>query len=426
MVGGAMACALGSNKVMKNKKIVLLEAGKDKGTFTLPEAYSNRTCALSPATKHLLESFGAWQEIEALRCNPVLRMQVWESCSDAMISFNQDNMTESLSTMAENDIILAGIMHALSALGNRVEVRYNTKVEQFRLPGGQDEDDVKLPYVGLTLNDGSELRTKLLIGADGFNSAVRQAAGFHTLTRDYKQTAVVATLVLGDDITNNTAWQRFLPTGPIAVLPLSDKLSSLVWSTSPEQAEHLKGLPLDSFVDAVNDALWHERDKNVVAGKILDTFKMGLQNVFPDSVPCRQLPPTVIDVKPDSVASFPLKLVHSSQYVTSRVALIGDAGHRLHPLAGQGVNLGFGDVECLDRILTDAVKSGADPGSMNPLLRYETERQQHNVPVMFTIDGLQRLYSTDFTPAVVLRSLGLHATNSVGAIKKRIMEQASV
>merc|ERR1712241_1365018 len=120
-------------------------------------------------------------------------MQVWESGSDAMITFNNPNMTESLAYLVENDIILAGIMRALNSLGNRVEIRYNTKVEEFSIPG-KEADGVKLPYVGLKLNDGSVLRTKLLIGADGTNSAVRDAAQFHTVSRDYKQTAVVATL----------------------------------------------------------------------------------------------------------------------------------------------------------------------------------------------------------------------------------------
>ncbi|XP_005111749.1 ubiquinone biosynthesis monooxygenase COQ6, mitochondrial [Aplysia californica] len=425
MVGGSMACALGNNKMLKNKRIVLLEASKDKGDYVLPNSYSNRTCALSPSTRRLLESFGAWQEIEALRYHPVLRMQVWESCSDSLITFNNPDMTDSLAYIVENDVILAGIMRALKAQGNRVEIRYGTKVETFSLPG-KEEDNIKLPYVGLQLSDGSELRTKLLIGADGMNSAVRDAAGFHTMTRDYKQTAVVATLVLGDTTLNNTAWQRFLPTGPIALLPLSDKLSSLVWTTTPQDAKHLQQIPADSFVDAVNDALWHEREKNPLAGQMLEAFKTVVQNVFPDSDPSRQLPPTVIDVQEGSRAAFPLKLIHSSQYVQSRVALIGDAGHRLHPLAGQGVNLGFGDVECLNEVLGEAVRSGADPGSLTPLLRYESERQRHNVPVMLSIDGLQRLYSTEFTPLVVLRSLGLQATNSLSFIKKKIIEQASI
>jgi len=360
-----------------------------------------------------------------MRCHPIIRMQVWESCSDSLITFNQEDMNENLATMAENDVIQAAIFKALTAMGDRVEVRYDSKVASYTLPG-KEEDSIKQPYCVLRLQDGSEINTKLLIGADGSDSKVRSTAGFHITERDYKQTAVVATLHLGEAQINNTAWQRFLPTGPIAILPLSDSVSSLVWTTTPEKAQYLKEIDSEAFVDEVNDALWHERDKDQIAGKLLDTFKSALSIVVPEGEQGRQLPPTILKVQDGSRASFPLKLIHSSSYVQSRVALIGDAGHRLHPLAGQGVNLGFGDVEALTRVLEAAVRDGADPGSLNALLQYETERQKQNVPVMFTVDGLQRLYSTAFTPLVILRALGLHATQSVPFIKKQIINKASV
>ncbi|KAI8784546.1 ubiquinone biosynthesis monooxygenase COQ6 mitochondrial [Biomphalaria glabrata] len=427
MVGAAMACALANNNLLKDKRIILLEMDRDKGDFVLSEKYSNRTCALSPATARLLSGFGAWQEIQSLRYHPVLRMQVWESCADAMITFNNDDMTEALAYIVENDIILAGIMKALKSFKDRVEVRYQAKATSYSNIDSQSVSSTKLPYVEMTLNDGSKLRTKLLIGADGMNSNVRKTAGFHTINRDYGQTAVVAILELGDTTQNNTAWQRFLPTGPIALLPISSNLSSLIWTTTTENSKHLLDIPSESFVDAVNDALWHEREKNQIAGQALSVFRNLLQNVFPESQEqCRQLPPTAINVVEKTRASFPLTLIHSSQYVKPRVVLIGDAGHRLHPLAGQGVNLGFGDVECLNEILTKAVQNGADLGSLTHLLEFETQRQRHNVPVMATIDGLQRLYSTDFTPLVLIRALGLHAVHSLPVLKKFIISRASV
>lgn len=406
---------------------MLLEAGKNVGEFVVPEQFSNRTCALNPATVRLLSSFGSWQEIESMRYYSALRMQVWESCADAMITFSNSDMSEPLAYIVENDIILAAIMRALKTKQDRVEIRYETKAEVFDLPGSGDSEEAKKPYVKLTMNDGSVLKTKLLIGADGTNSAVRKASGFHTVNRQYDQSAVVATLKLSEGVSNTTAWQRFLPTGPIALLPISDTMSSLVWSTTKEQAKNLQELPAESFVDAVNDALWHDREKNEVAGKLLDGFKNVLNNILPtDGEGVRQLPPTVIDVVDKSRASFPLALTHSSQYVRPRIALIGDAAHRIHPLAGQGVNLGFSDVACLNDMLTKAVSCGADPGALTHLLQYETERQRHNVPVMLTIDGLQRLYSTELTPVVVARSLGLHAVHSLPFLKKLIMERASV
>ncbi|RUS73602.1 hypothetical protein EGW08_018645 [Elysia chlorotica] len=427
MVGAAMACALGNNSLLRDKRIVLLEAGKDTGEFILPEQFSNRTCALNPATVRLLSSFGSWQEIEGMRCFSALRMQVWESCADSIITFNNSDMSEPLAYIVENDVILAAIMKALKHVKNKVEIHYETKATAFNLPGSGDSEEAKLPYVKLTLNNGSVIKTKLLIGADGSNSAVRKAAGFQTINREYNQSGVVATLKLADGLSNTTAWQRFLPTGPIALLPISDTMSSLVWSTTREHAKNLQELSAESFVDAVNDALWHEREKNEIAGKLLGGFKNVLNNILPeDGEGVRQLPPTVIDVVDKSRASFPLALTHSSQYVRPRVALIGDAAHRIHPLAGQGVNLGFSDVSCLNEMLTKATSCGADPGALTHLLQYETERQRQNVPVMLTIDSLQRLYGTEFTPVVVARSLGLHAVHSLPFLKKMIMERASV
>ncbi|XP_059157238.1 ubiquinone biosynthesis monooxygenase COQ6, mitochondrial-like [Physella acuta] len=426
MVGAAMACALGNNSALKDKRIILLEMGKDMGSYVLPEKYGNRTCALSPATVRLLSTFGAWQEIEAMRHHPVLRMQVWDSCSDSLITFNNEDMTDSLAYIVENDVILAAIMKALKAMKDRVEVRYETKAVSFSNISCENSTESRFPYVEMTLNDGSTLKTKLLVGADGMNSSIRKAAKFHTVKRDYDQSAVVATLMLGDTISNDTAWQRFLPTGPIALLPMSNTLSSLVWTTTHENAKHLLQIPSDSFVDAINDALWHEREKNALTGQVLGVFKNLLQNVLPGTDSARQLPPTVIDVQEGSRAAFPLSLIHSSQYVRPRVALIGDAGHRLHPLAGQGVNLGFGDVENLNEVLTKAAHNGADLGSLTHLLQFETERQRHIVPVMLTIDALQRLYSTEFTPLVLARSLGLHAVHSIPIVKKFIIDRASV
>ncbi|XP_076463518.1 ubiquinone biosynthesis monooxygenase COQ6, mitochondrial-like [Babylonia areolata] len=426
MVGASMACALAYSESFAEKRIVMLEAAPDRGEFQLPARYSNRTCALSPATVSLLSSFGAWQEIEQMRCQPVRRMQVWDACSESMIAFSKEDMTEPLAYIVENDVILGAIMRRLRSAPNPVEVRFKTSAKAFNIPYvAEAEQTSKHPWVGMDLGQGKSIRTRLLIGADGAKSAVRSAAKMHTMQWGYQQTAVVATLKLGEASENTVAWQRFLPTGPIALLPLSDEFSSLVWTTTPENAKNLLQVPEESFVDAINDAYWHERDKNELAGKALTAFSQLLSNVVPGGTAIRQLPPTVTGIVEKSRAAFPLELVHASHYVRPRVALIGDAAHRLHPLAGQGVNLGFGDVQCLVSVLEQAVAAGSDLGSLNHLLTYETERQRHNLPVLATIDGLQRLYSTDFTPFVLARSLGLTAVNSMTTLKNLIIQRAT-
>lgn len=257
------------------------------------------------------------------------------------------------------------------------------------------------------------------------NSAVRKAGKFHVFQQDYKQQAVVATLEVSGTSDNSVAWQRFLPTGPIAMLPLSNNYSCLIWTTSPTKAKYLKDLQDDNFVDAVNDAFWHERDKDSTVMSISQKYQELLNYVFSDNQVVRQLPPTVVGVDPGSRASFPLSLIHSSNYVKPRVALIGDAAHRLHPLAGQGVNLGFGDVSCLSQVLNEAVQSGSDVGSLYYLSKYETERQRAVLPVIMTIHGLHHLYNTDFSPVVLLRSLGLQSTNALQFVKNKIIQQAS-
>ncbi|KAL8580732.1 hypothetical protein ACOMHN_018404 [Nucella lapillus] len=425
MVGASMACALAYNESFADKKIVMLEAAPDRGEFHLPERYSNRTCALSPATVSLLSSFGAWQEIEQMRCQPVRRMQVWDACSESMIAFSQEDMSEPLAHIVENDLILGAIMRKLRSAPNPVEVRFSSSAKAFSIPHvTESEQSDKHPWVKVDLGEGA-IRTQLLIGADGAQSAVRSAAKLHTVNWGYKQTAVVATLRLAEVTENTVAWQRFLPTGPIALLPLSDEFSSLVWTTTTEQAKNLLQIPEESFVDAVNDAYWNERDKNALTEKALNAFSQFLNNIVPGGTALRQLPPTVTGVEGKSRAAFPLELMHASHYVRPRVALIGDAAHRLHPLAGHGVNLGFGDVQSLTAVLQHAVAAGSDLGSLNHLLTYETERQRHNLPVLATIDGLQRLYSTDFTPLVLARSLGLSAVNSMTGLKNLIIQRAT-
>ncbi|XP_060572224.1 ubiquinone biosynthesis monooxygenase COQ6, mitochondrial-like [Ruditapes philippinarum] len=422
MVGASMACALGHESILQNKRIVLLEAAPKK-TLILSESYGNRTCTLSPATVQLFEKCDVWSEVEDMRCQKVLRMQVWESCSNSLITFNQENMADELAYVAENDVIQEALTRRLDTLQGRVEVMYKTRVDDIKIPGVSKDMDSNA-WVKLVLNNGQTLKTKLLIGSDGMNSSVRKAAQFHTVNFSYNQKAVVAVLnILGTD--NNVAWQRFLPTGPIAMLPLSDTVMSLIWTTSPDHAEHLSSLSDESFIDAVNDAYWHDRDINEVANKVSSTFQSLVQTLSPGGTSCRQLPPTVTGVQKGSRASFPLGLTHSSNYVRHRVALVGDAAHRLHPLAGQGVNLGFGDVSKLSEVISRAASDGSDLGTLSYLKEYETDRQRKVLPVIGTIDGLHRLYNTDFTPIVLLRTLGLQAVNALTPLKDKIIEQAS-
>ncbi|XP_041070818.1 ubiquinone biosynthesis monooxygenase COQ6, mitochondrial [Carcharodon carcharias] len=424
MVGTAMACALAYDENLSEKKILLLEAGNKKTDGKLPELHSNRVSALTPGTAAFLSRFGAWDHICNMRYKPFKRMQVWDECSDALITFDNADLLEDMGFIVENDVILSALSKQLAAAADRVHVLYRSKVVNYTWPEPCPSPDAN-PWVQIELADGSKLQTMLLIGADGPNSMVRQSTGIQTVQWKYDQSAVVATLRLAEPTDNNVAWQRFLVTGPIAMLPLSDNLSSLVWSTSHQHASDLLNMDEETFVDAINSAFWSNENHSEfinTAGSMLRTAFMFL---MPSGTSVRQLPPSVAHIDPKSRAMFPLGLGHATKYVGPRVALIGDAAHRVHPLAGQGVNLGFGDVASLSQHLSEAAFNGRDLGSTKHLNTFETERQRHNLPVMAAIDMLKRLYSTKSIPVVLLRSLGLQATNAFVPVKEQIIAYVS-
>uniref|UniRef100_A0A2K6AJ46 Ubiquinone biosynthesis monooxygenase COQ6, mitochondrial n=1 Tax=Mandrillus leucophaeus TaxID=9568 RepID=A0A2K6AJ46_MANLE len=412
LVGAAMACALGYDIHFHDKKILLLEAGPKKVLEKLSETYSNRVSSISPGSATLLSSFGAWDHICNMRYRAFRRMQVYRS---PLSSNKVHSLTKWEEAFPESSNFI---------FSYRVTVLYRSKAIRYTWPCPFPMADSS-PWVHITLGDGSTFQTKLLIGADGHNSGVRQAAGIQNVSWNYDQSAVVATLHLSEATENNVAWQRFLPSGPIALLPLSDTLSSLVWSTSHEHAAQLVSMDEEKFVDAVNSAFWSDADHTDfidTAGAMLQ-YAVGL--LKPTKVSARQLPPSVARVDAKSRVLFPLGLGHAAEYVRPRVALIGDAAHRVHPLAGQGVNMGFGDISSLAHHLSTAAFNGKDLGSMSHLTGYETERQRHNTALLAATDLLKRLYSTSAAPLVLLRTWGLQATNAVSPLKEQIMAFAS-
>ncbi|XP_053488752.1 ubiquinone biosynthesis monooxygenase COQ6, mitochondrial isoform X1 [Ictalurus furcatus] len=424
MVGTAMACSLGCDPNLQGRKILLLEAGPKKEMDKVPEVYSTRVSSISPGSATLLSGLGAWDHIVNLRCKPYQKMQVWDACSDALITFDKENLQDEMAYIVENDVIVAALTKQLQTLSDQVKVQYRTKVVKYTWPRPFQVTD-SIPWVQVTLANGCTLQTKLLIGADGPNSMVRREAGIPTIKWNYDQSAVVAVLHLSEPTENNVAWQRFLPTGPIAMLPLSDTQSSLVWSTSHHHAEDLLQMDEESFVDAINNAFWSNENQSDLVEAAGSLFRHALSVLMPNGASSRQLPPSVSAIGPKSRVMFPLGMGHASEYIRHRVALIGDAAHRVHPLAGQGANLGFGDVVCLTKVLSQAAFSGKDLGEMQHLLVYETERQRHNLPMMAAVDLMKRLYSTNVAPLVLLRTFGLQATNALPPLKEQIIAYAS-
>ena len=425
MVGLAAAAALRTDPVLRDYRVTVLETAPPPpppppAADRPPSEYSNRVCALSPASRRLLERVGAWQHVE--RFSTTQHMQVWESCSDAMIRFENLEQPEDLAYIVENDVICRALRRALEEAGG--EVSYSSAVSEIRLPAADSapaEDRVLL-----RLEDGRHLSCGLLVGADGVGSAVRRAMGVRTLSWGYGQRAVVATLRLAEGGPANTvAWQRFLPTGPLALLPLSDTRSSLVWSTSDVEARRLLALADDDFVDALNAALWSEHEAAPAVQWACEATRglLGSLGLRSPSGPL-QLPPSVTGLVSASRAAFPLGLQHAEAYVSHRAVLVGDAARRVHPLAGQGANLGFGDVSELTAVLSAAAARGADLGGRPHLAQYQTERQRASAALLALTDSLKRLYGTELAPVVLLRSVGLQVCDAVPAVRRLLMDRA--
>ncbi|XP_023244187.1 ubiquinone biosynthesis monooxygenase COQ6, mitochondrial-like isoform X2 [Centruroides sculpturatus] len=425
LVGCAMACSIGHEKMFSEKKTLLLESSPPLTFASLTEKYSNRVFALTPGTRSLFERFNAWEIIKNLRYKEVKRLQVWENCSDAAIAFQHPEFRLDVAYVVENDVILRALHEKMKDAKNSLTVFNNTKVTKIESPrvGATNwEED----WVKLELEDGRKIKTKLLIGADGVNSFVRNAMNIKYIKWNYNQRAIVATLKLSEPCENNVAWQRFLSTGPVALLPLTDTHSSLVWSATSPMAHKLMKTSDEEFVNELNMKLWDESEKNRTVESVLSFVNGAMSTFCPAKGNLRQLPPSIAEVEEGSRACFPLGFGHASEYAVPRIVLIGDAAHRIHPLAGQGVNLGFGDVRCLTEVLSECISVGGDIGCLSTLQEYERLRQRHIMPTMAAIEGLHRLYSTNLMPVVLLRSVGLLLTDGLGPIKERIIAHASL
>lgn len=361
--------------------------------------------------------------------------------------------------MLQNDVLLHAMNLRLDELDTVDVVRGATVtgVEYRRRSDDSDDDDggegvfdtaapsTESSCVAVMVAGKGDVLGRLVVGADGPRSVVKTGGSFPEIGWRYDQTAVVATvdLATGDD-GNTVAWQRFLPTGPVALLPLSDTVSSIVWSTSPDRAKELVALPPTEFTAELNHALNAEfggdssdsTDDHLapLGGAVRDAAKKAAAALggAAGGGPMAGLggsggpraPPFVVGVADGSRASFPLSLAHCNQYVRPRLALAGDAAHKVHPLAGQGLNLGLGDAEELAASVARAYNAGLDPGDINGLIDYERRRQRAVVPVMAATDFFKRVFSTPHPAVAWLRGVGVLAVDRLGPVKGAIMRVA--
>jgi len=376
MVGATLACALGDSSL----KVVLLEAGP--GKYALPEqGYELRVSAITRASQCIFETLGVWPGIIARRVGPYRDMHVWDATGSGVIHFDSAELGEAtLGHIIENNVITAALYERLNAFENVVVIN-NSQTSSIT---------IEAENASLALKDGSRIKTKLLVAADGSRSGIRQQFGISVRGWDYDHTAVV-TYVKTEKSHQETAWQRFLPTGPVAFLPLAEDYCSIVWSTQADQAKQLTEMADDQFCEALAEAFDH------TLGKIESTGPR---------------------------ACFPLRFFVANEYVKPRLALVGDAAHTIHPLAGQGVNLGLADVASLAEVLIEASTEGKDIGSMSVLRRYERWRKADSLSLFVAMDSLKRLFSSQHSGLRWLRNFGLSLTDRLAPVKNHLVRSA--
>jgi 2-octaprenylphenol hydroxylase len=341
-----------------------------------------RVFALSRASQRLLQLCGAWQALPSTRVSPYERMCVWDASGEPQgagsLTFDCAEIGEpNLGYIVEGRALHDQCLQAARAAG---AVVIEAQVDRVAV---SDAD----AYV--RLNDGRELRGKLLVAADGAASNTRELLGIGTAGHAYHQDALVAHVRTGKPH-QRTAWQRFLTTGPLAFLPLPDGRSSIVWSTARADAARLRALDAAAFGAAVAAA----------SGGVLGEIEL--------TTP---------------IASFPLQLQYALDYVKPRAVLLGDAAHAVHPLAGQGLNLGLLDCAALAQVLGSADDRG-QLGEGRLRRRYARWRKSENLLAAAALDGLERLFSSANSGVARVRSAGLGAVGKIPYLKRRFAQRA--
>lgn len=381
MVGSALALALKDSGL----EILLLDGSPlSVKPFDPQAAFEPRVSALSAASQRILERLGVWDGISARRASPYRDMQVWDGSGTGQIHFSAASVhAEVLGHIVENRVVQDALLERLHDCD--MGLLANARLEQMRRSG----DDWLL-----TLADGRKLRAPLVIAADGANSAVRRLAGCATREWDYLHHAIV-TSVRSSRPHQMTAWQRFTDDGPLAFLPLErdgqQDWCSIVWSTTPEQAQRLMLLDEEDFCREL------ERAFEGRLGTVLSA---------------------------DSRLCVPLRQRHAKRYVAEGLALIGDAAHTIHPLAGQGVNLGFLDAAVLAEELLHARERGERLADVRVLSRFERRRMPHNLGLMAAMEGFERLFQADSLALRWLRNTGLKSVEQMPEAKALFVRQA--
>ncbi|NWO05279.1 MAG: UbiH/UbiF/VisC/COQ6 family ubiquinone biosynthesis hydroxylase [Alteromonadaceae bacterium] len=384
MIGSAVALGLSH----QGWQVALVESDAVESLLQAPspaetvDDFEPRVSAISLARQRLLAQLGVWSRVQAGRYCDYSEMTVWDGDGTGRVHFEAAELhATALGTIVENRHIVRALFQALA--DSSVTVFDGVKVNRWHR--GQ----------GIELDDGRLVTADLVVGADGARSRLRQWAGLATREWDYDHQAIVCTVQTANSHAF-TAWQRFSPTGPLAFLPLAnengdDNFCSIVWSQQTDEARRLMALDEDAF------RLELER---VIEGQLGE-----LQAVS------RRF-------------AFPLRQRHAKDYIAEGLALVGDAAHTIHPLAGQGANLGYGDVQVLLDELAKAREAGLSAGEPLVLERYQRRRKGENLTMMAAMEGFKQLFARDELPVRWLRNAGMRWFDRLTPLKNRIAAEA--
>ncbi|MBN1237085.1 MAG: FAD-dependent monooxygenase [Gammaproteobacteria bacterium] len=380
-VGLTVAALLAASGAGQRCRIEVIESGPPPRWD--PDEVDLRVYALSRASQRIFERLRLWAEIERARISPYERMHVWqgeEPDGRAALRFDSADVGEPDLGHIVEDRLLKHVLFERLESEPRVGLRTGRAVVAV---------ERRARGVTVGLDTGETIDGALLVAADGADSAVRSLFQLPTVARSYAQQALVAH-VTTELAHRRTAWQRFLPGGPLAFLPLADGRSSIVWSMPDTDAAALLAAPDGEFLAALQKA------SAGVLGR--------LQAVTPR-------------------ARFPLQVMHALRYCCDRGVLVGDAAHAVHPLAGQGMNLGLADAACLAEEIDAALGRGEHPGDRRVLRRYERRRKAENLKMLLALDALHHLFRLPW-PVAPLGGLGLAAVDAAPPARRALMRRA--